>query len=1231
MRPTRALAQRLVQLSACAVLALAAVAWGLERSGWLARHVRAQLVERLGEPLSVGSVRLAWLDAALWIEDLDLGLERDALQLESVRVLLRAGPGWLPRPVLIEVRGGRVVAGDELEARFAALGAGETASAEVHAPAIVVRDVACAWRDPVLGTLPVGRVHAAFRTDERGRRALTGHLVPGLGVGAADARRAPVPLYLSGAEQAPGEFALQIAADESPFDVDDLPEAAALRELRATGLRGRLSVAAELRLSLARLTQAAGRVRLRLSEASLTPAPGSAALTGLSLDLDARCAPGPGEDAVDWSAWRGLVQLGGAWRGAALEGRGVFGTHAGPGRSARAWVFVRDLPLDEATVSALRLQSAGLATWRALAPRGKADATVAFELGAQARRRLALEVECRGDTGLSYVGWPAAGVGAPQGFPMPAERVSGRLVALFDGERSPRLQLAILGARASHGLDAPEERLVWLHGQVHSELSRDVKPEWDMRFGARRIPVDDVGIPGGLRGLAGTDWIWPAFRPSGGEASFEAIMQHARDQPALAAQFRIRAEGTSVAWRGMPLPLQSEALDLELRFDPQRAWGAAFRAQGRGLTSAGVRVAGRLWSPVPGPDGAGQAGALHEELSLEIDDISLRGADRQILGAQVPEIERLLEEIAAAGKVDVSVHSTVAHPGEAAVLVAEISPREVTLSPQAFRVQTRDVRGRVLVGARSPRGPDASPAPPARVRLAPLVGEWPGNARVACTAEAVGGRGELRFQAAGLDPLNRGLVGALQASVGGGGAGAGLDLSALSVDGRVDAHGQVPIAPAAESRPKSRFHVFLRDNDFRIAPPSGAAEGGGFGLARLNGVLLQEGQELTGSGIRAQLGRTPLELREARFALDGDGFRLETRPSARGLPLDREHLRYFLDPGAVDALLDELGFGGTLDIDDARLVLSGRAGKAGRVSFEGRVTPRNLSVDLGLPLNVTSAAMQIESLVFEGGHVRAWATVEDLAGQIAGRRLEQARLQLTYVEPHLSILDLDGRLEDGRLAHLGVAGAAGAPAFSIDLAAPFPFDLGLSLSDVAVEGLLRGVFESEFASSGFASGELRLTGDLEHVRTIRGDGWLTLRDSTLWSIPVVRDLFSQLGFDNTAVFERMRTRFAVRDGAVEMDAIGVYSPLLQLVGSGRLDFEGRLHHDLEVRYSLVDNLGPFRRALYWIQNNLLSIAVRGDMSRPRIEISGLLSFLTSPGSGRRDLPLPPLTPLPERF
>ena len=427
--------------------------------------------------------------------------------------------------------------------------------------------------------------------------------------------------------------------------------------------------------------------------------------------------------------------------------------------------------------------------------------------------------------------------------------------------------------------------------------------------------------------------------------------------------------------------------------------------------------------------------------------------------------------------------------------------------------------------------------------------------------------------------------------------------------------------------------MHLRDNDFRIAPPSGAAEGSGFGLTRLNGVLVQEEGRAGAARASARSSAAPSSCCARRASRSTTtASRLETPPSARGLPLDREHLRYFLDPGAVDALVDELDFGGTLDIDDARLVLVGRAGPR-RAASASRGASRHATCasTWACPCRVDSAAMQIESLVFEAGHVRAWATVDALEGRIAGRELEQGRMQLTYVEPHLSILDLEATLEGGRLAHLGRAGTAGAPAFSMDLEAPFPFDLGLSMADVDVEGLLRGVFESEFASSGLASGELRLTGDLERVRSIRGDGWVSLRDSTLWAIPVMRALFSQLGFDNTAVFERIRTRFVVREGLVDMDAIGVYSPLLQLVGSGSLDFEGRLNHDLEVRYSLVDNLGPLRRALYWVQNNLLSSSVRGDMSRPRVEISGLLSFLTTAGGGRRDLPLPPLTPLPERF
>ena len=129
----------------------------------------------------------------------------------------------------------------------------------------------------------------------------------------------------------------------------------------------------------------------------------------------------------------------------------------------------------------------------------------------------------------------------------------------------------------------------------------------------------------------------------------------------------------------------------------------------------------------------------------------------------------------------------------------------------------------------------------------------------------------------------------------------------------------------------------------------------------------------------------------------------------------------------------------------------------------------------------------------------------------------------------------------------------------------------------------------------------------------------------------MRALFSQLGFDGTAVFESMRTRFRLTGGIISMDAIKVSSPLLQLVGEGTLDLDGRLHHDLQVRYSLVDRLGPITRLVYWVQNNLLRVEVRGDMERPKVLLKGVLSFLRSSQSEERELPLPGFAPLPRRF
>jgi hypothetical protein len=189
------------------------------------------------------------------------------------------------------------------------------------------------------------------------------------------------------------------------------------------------------------------------------------------------------------------------------------------------------------------------------------------------------------------------------------------------------------------------------------------------------------------------------------------------------------------------------------------------------------------------------------------------------------------------------------------------------------------------------------------------------------------------------------------------------------------------------------------------------------------------------------------------------------------------------------------------------------------------------------------------------------------------------------------------------------------------------------MSDVRVDRLLKGVFHSTIADKGRLDVGLRLKGKPADVLGVTGSGWLSLDEGQLWSIPVMRELFGQLGFDQTAIFRSMRARFQIRDGVVAVSEVKVLSDLLNLVGSGELDFDGRLDYDLEVRYGLIDRLGPINKILYWFNNNLWRIAIRGDMDRPVVVIRNtLFEFLMGfEEREARALPLPGFAPTPERF
>jgi len=263
--------------------------------------------------------------------------------------------------------------------------------------------------------------------------------------------------------------------------------------------------------------------------------------------------------------------------------------------------------------------------------------------------------------------------------------------------------------------------------------------------------------------------------------------------------------------------------------------------------------------------------------------------------------------------------------------------------------------------------------------------------------------------------------------------------------------------------------------------------------------------------------------------------------------------------------------------------------------------------------------------------VRAMCRLRDLYGRIADRELAKANLLITYVEPRLSIESIEGELEGGAIGPPGKKAERSGTAFSIDLEEPFPFHLALDLQGVDLGRLFRGLFVSSFTTHGKLNLQLRLIGDIRRVLGIQGSGSLQVFESRLWSVPVFRALFSQLGLDDKLVFDQMAANIRIRNGVIWTDDISIHSPILELVGNGSIDLDGSLQQDLQVRYALIDRLGPLTRIIYAIQKELLSVAIRGDLGRPRVIFRSPWTRVSAQSDRYRSLPLPGLSPLPTRF
>ena len=234
-----------------------------------------------------------------------------------------------------------------------------------------------------------------------------------------------------------------------------------------------------------------------------------------------------------------------------------------------------------------------------------------------------------------------------------------------------------------------------------------------------------------------------------------------------------------------------------------------------------------------------------------------------------------------------------------------------------------------------------------------------------------------------------------------------------------------------------------------------------------------------GEEINGRLAGTPVQLSDFSWAPGEDRSTFRTRISAPNLPIDEEHLRFFLDPGTLRTVLDDLKASGRFALEDTTLEITTEKDGSTEVLLEGDVAIEEVFLLLGVPIEVDNIDRMRLKLAHEGSGLRTRATIEGLNGALADRRLKEATLQLSYVEPRLVIEAFEGDFEGGPGSwRWGSDEAAAAPLLVIDLAPPFPFQLAAEMRDVDVGQFLRGLFDSDFANRGRMDMTLRLGGRL---------------------------------------------------------------------------------------------------------------------------------------------------------
>ncbi|MDP6763403.1 MAG: AsmA-like C-terminal region-containing protein [Planctomycetota bacterium] len=1231
------------------VLVLLAALTAVEESGLCERWLLELLNERLGEAgaeVEIEDADFRWFEPGVVLHGFTARGRGRLIRLERVHMIVGLDPSRGLALRSVEIDGGGVLVGRDLTRVTRGLldlserrTPGVAMAGSGALPQVQARGVGIAVEGPAGEELEVGRLDLSLTRAAGGQSALEGRLAlprsPYATVASA--------IFLTGHGSEESGLEFRATGREIDLRAVAIPEAGFLDPIRALEPRGSVMVEGRGRVSVRGDFPPSGRLSVSLREGAVLPPTGERPIEQVELDLLAIFSPDDDDPLWAPEAWDARARFGGVWDTNPFGGGARAGVAAREGLVFESWAELSDIPFDEGTLELLGRPEWLEQPWRASAPNASANVTLGLRChddwsppeNPLGHLEYVALVRSAGEATGTWHGWPTRDGEPPIAFPLP---ITCRDVSVLFAHtpRVPRpdcVGISLVGNHAASKLSLAYQ--AWSPPVDMPPFAPGFgRPEEDLSLRLRGVAIDDEirEAMGGLAVLEGLADIEERYAPDGGRIDVRVHLARRSGLERMAAEVVLELTDLDATWSQLPAPLHG--IDGVIRYvDDGRGDSAVAVALEGSLDSApraALRARLRREGDRVAPE---QSGTTLEMVRLEIDEIDLAGSDRLIVDAHLEGVGRTIAAFAPEGAANLLLCRSRRSLAGDALTTVELHPASnVRLRPAAFPLLAQDVRGRVLVEVVEPGSsdPQIEAEPLVATVVSPLIGRWREDIPVAFTAAFPADLdGRAVIAGAALRPTDDALLADVRAALGSLTdapelLGASADVELL---GALDFRAEVHI-PRTQTPPSTAYRFHLRANELRGSE--------GFLLTDLAGHFDLQDTRLVGDGLSARLGSTPVELGHAELELGHGTYRLQADFASGEVPLDREHLAFFLDEETLAALVDDLDWRGRAEVPSGRLVFTQSPGGPPRLEVSGDLLLSDVSLDLGLPITVGSASARVERLIIEDDQARGWGTIQDLYGHALGREVGPARMLLSLYGSRLSLDELDGTFVGGRLSRIDAASASAAPrpgpAFSVDLQAPYPFQLGVALEEADVGELLEGLFPSTVADRGNLTCDLELSGSLDDLLSIQGSGSGRLRESRLWSVPVFRDLFTQLGFERTAVFDEMSTRLEVADGIVHMEDIVVHSPILKLIGRGTLNMDGTLHHDLAIRYSLVDKIKPLTQLIYFFQNTLLAVSIRGDMVRPVVVLQGAFtSAFKSVDDPFRRLPVPPLSSLPARF